>query len=560
MSAEQTGLTKIQVHALHKSGSMFLWPFFKVAANKLGVNFYSVNDTPKTEELAFRDESNGESFIVSPLRWYPETIDSGRYYVFVVRNPLDVLVSQYYSHGWIHPDPLDVPEKLGEFRERRNKIQSLTIDEYCVQYADELLKKYINLLSYWDDREHVLVTRYSEMVCDFESWCTRVGKAIGLEETDINELHASFANQFNIVDELTPDQIKQGGKRHKRKMLPGDHLEKLSPAIIGVLNRKFDAVLKLINQIEGSQKTEKTLRDIAYQANRSQVKENAQPQSPKKPERKVRNVKENVEENSEEEDDGVNILRFGTEYGEWYIPDVFDEDSVFYCVGAGEDISFDVLLQNYYKGEVHIFDPTPRAIKHYELVESVMKGDTPAPTNIRYGGGDLKYWQIMKDSSADFQKLYYHDFGISEITADRRFFYPKNEDHVSCSIENIQNTNTAFSAPTKTIKQTMDDNGHKYIDLLKLSVQGSEGKVILNMLQDKVYPTIICLQWDSGVHGVESTDFIKNNYIAPLVQSGYQLIYDNGRLKHTFARVVEEDSTEAETAGTAGTPEIENVD
>lgn len=529
---DQTNQTKIQVHALHKSGSMFLWPFFKFAATKLGVDFYSVNETPKTEEFAFKPDAN--RFIVCPIRWFPETIDTNRFYIFVLRSPLDVLISQYYSHGWMHPDPYDVPEKLQEFRARRKKIQDLTIDEYTVTYADELLKRHLPLLNYWDNRENVLVTRYSEMVCDFESWCQKIGTAIGLTTTDITEMYEKFKGQFNVEDELTPRQIKNGEVRHKRKMLPGDHLTKLSPAVISVLNKKFDSILKLMNQVSVSQKTEKALREIVYEAGRKEPE--IIPNEPDDGNSADTNGDAKGKESADESED-VNILRFGTDYGEWYVPDIFDSNSVFYCVGAGEDISFDILLQDYYHGEVHIFDPTPRAIKHFELVESAMRNEVPAPTDTRYGGGDAMYWRIIKNSSANFEKLFYHDYGISEISADRRFFYPKNPDHVTCSIENIQGTDTAFSACTKTIKDAMVANGNASIDLLKLSVHGSEGKIIQDMLRNKIYPTVICVQWDAVMKGVITVESMKENFITPLFEAGYQVVYDNGRLKHTFLRI-----------------------
>ena len=42
--------------------------------------------------------------------------------------------------------------------------------------------------------------------------------------------------------------------------------------------------------------------------------------------------------------------RLGTNYGGWYVPSCMDlnETSVVYSGGVGEDISFDLLLQNKY--------------------------------------------------------------------------------------------------------------------------------------------------------------------------------------------------------------------
>ena len=60
----------------------------------------------------------------------------------------------------------------------------------------------------------------------------------------------------------------------------------------------------------------------------------------------------------------------GTEYGGWDIPinAGFNENSIIYSGGVGEDMSFDLKLQNKYNCNIILIDPTQRAIKHYEEV------------------------------------------------------------------------------------------------------------------------------------------------------------------------------------------------
>ena len=64
--------------------------------------------------------------------------------------------------------------------------------------------------------------------------------------------------------------------------------------------------------------------------------------------------------------------RFGTEYGGFYYPknlDGLDSNSIIYCVGAGEDISHDIVLAKKLDSKVYIIDPTPRAIKHCNYIK-----------------------------------------------------------------------------------------------------------------------------------------------------------------------------------------------
>jgi len=67
----------------------------------------------------------------------------------------------------------------------------------------------------------------------------------------------------------------------------------------------------------------------------------------------------------------------GSKYGGWVIPcNYLTNKSVCYFAGAGEDISFDVAVAGKYGSEIHIFDPTPRAKRHFQkLVTGTTNGE-----------------------------------------------------------------------------------------------------------------------------------------------------------------------------------------
>ena len=60
--------------------------------------------------------------------------------------------------------------------------------------------------------------------------------------------------------------------------------------------------------------------------------------------------------------------KLGTEYGGWHVPiDIgLDENSIIYSGGVGEDMSFDILLQDKYGCHIWLIDPTIRAQVHFE--------------------------------------------------------------------------------------------------------------------------------------------------------------------------------------------------
>mgnify|MGYP001571288732 FL=1 len=66
----------------------------------------------------------------------------------------------------------------------------------------------------------------------------------------------------------------------------------------------------------------------------------------------------------------LQLKRLGTDYGGWTIPiDVLNAKSICYCVGVGEDASFDLALLEQFRCAVISFDPTPKAIAYMERLQ-----------------------------------------------------------------------------------------------------------------------------------------------------------------------------------------------
>ena len=64
------------------------------------------------------------------------------------------------------------------------------------------------------------------------------------------------------------------------------------------------------------------------------------------------------------------LVRIGSDYGGWIVPtSLLSRDSVCYCVGVGEDISFDLGLIRQFRCQIYAFDPTPRAKAFVELAD-----------------------------------------------------------------------------------------------------------------------------------------------------------------------------------------------
>lgn len=191
------------------------------------------------------------------------------------------------------------------------------------------------------------------------------------------------------------------------------------------------------------------------------------------------------------------LTKVGTSYGGWVIPKtLLDTNSICYCVGCGEDISFDLGLIETFDCHVFGFDPTPRAITYVQ---------EHTKTEDRYHFSDLGLWD-------------------EENTL--RFFAPKNPEHVSHSALNLQKTDNYFEAKVRRLKDIMQSNGHKKLDLLKLDIEGAEYKVLKSIIEDKLSIGILCVEYDESYNPIDKNyrERIKAS-INDLTTNGYQLVF-----------------------------------
>lgn len=157
----------------------------------------------------------------------------------------------------------------------------------------------------------------------------------------------------------------------------------------------------------------------------------------------------------------------GTTYGGWVVPiTLLARDAICYCAGVGEDISFDLELAKRFKCQVFAFDPTPRAIEH------------------------------IRQNASDLPGFHFFDYGLWSSEANMKFYAPRNPQHVSHSILNLQRTKDFFIAPCKRLSLVMEELGHSRLDLLKLDIEGAEYEVIKSIIEDNLDIKVLCVEFD----------------------------------------------------------------
>jgi hypothetical protein len=214
----------------------------------INIEMLSHNNDPPDTKLISRIENTDtvkmfSKYIICPLRYFPIQLNNNYQYIILLRNPLDILVSEYYSFGWMH-----IIDQIA-LRERK-EIQAMSIDEYCLspKYQKNLYERYKPILNYINTQpNNLLVLQYADMVLNFGLWMYKLGNFLGLDNKNIELLIEKFNNEFIIDFKLLSheDITQKGVRRHKRHLLPNDHLNKLKPETIAILNDYFGKIIHI---------------------------------------------------------------------------------------------------------------------------------------------------------------------------------------------------------------------------------------------------------------------------------------------------------------------------
>lgn len=229
----------------------------------------------------------------------------------------------------------------------------------------------------------------------------------------------------------------------------------------------------------------------------------------------------------------MSLVKIGTNYGGWYVPNnmKLNYDSIVYCAGAGEDISFDLNIQSLFNCDIHIFDPTKRAKDHYMEILNYYKSDKK---DVKFSG-DIQpdYLNCIEKISPRMDKIYYHNIGLWNHTDIMKFYKQSNKNYVSQSLIDNMFSSEYDIVKVDTIKNIMIQNGHSHIDLLKMDIEGAEVNTIEKMLDDHIYPTYLLVEFDLLIKRKDDKNLTKSLIEKLLRNHGYSIL-KNDRLNITF--------------------------
>jgi FkbM family methyltransferase len=157
----------------------------------------------------------------------------------------------------------------------------------------------------------------------------------------------------------------------------------------------------------------------------------------------------------------MDMVRFGTYYGGWWIRRVEPNSGAAVCIGAGLDVSFDLeLLRLGYR--VYTVDPTPASVKYVQEA-------TP--------------------------ELNLVPIGVWDRTGELQFY--RNATYASSwSAAMSRGTDATQHFRVTTVGDLLQSIGETRIAILKLDIEGAEHRVLRSIVKDEIRPSCPCVEFD----------------------------------------------------------------
>jgi len=234
----------------------------------------------------------------------------------------------------------------------------------------------------------------------------------------------------------------------------------------------------------------------------------------------------------------VELKCFGSEHGHWcFIEHEGLKNSLIISGGVGEDMSFDIDFASEYGAKVILYDPTPRSIKHFELV-STNFGKKSTRDYVSGGNQPIESYDLSNLTNENFV---YREYALWNENTRVKFFQPTNKNYVSHSVTNIQrNYDVEDSDFIEVDSIKLSDEIivlDKFPSILKLDIEGAALEVLEDLFENDIFIDQICIEYDEqNVPGkisgyrIESMNklFDKNGYnCIHKSASDYLFVYKN---------------------------------
>jgi len=223
---------------------------------------------------------------------------------------------------------------------------------------------------------------------------------------------------------------------------------------------------------------------------------------------------------------------FGSSRHGYMVPDNFlGSDSICYCVGAGEDISFDTELKITFDSKVYIFDPSPYGINHFNQVKDYVNYGIPLTLDKTHAP------YVYNISSKQFSEIEFVAVGLWDKKKILKFYDPEKENYSSHSAFLFTESRKFIEAPVDRLSNLMKQLDHEHIDLLKIEIEGAEYKVINTIIEDKLNVKAILVEFDEFYNTEDKAFYFRiKKSCDKLRKAGYILVHSTIAMKRLFIR------------------------
>jgi hypothetical protein len=151
--------------------------------------------------------------------------------LFLVRDPRDLLVSQYYSFGYTHGRSSDPTVRARQERNRA-RIQSLTLDDYVLRAAPRLQERFDILHDLKSHCQQGVLLRYEDLIHNFDQFIE--------DFTQLSALNA--AARLDLYERSRP-RDREDTESHKRSGQTGAYSDKLHDETVTRLDVMLERTL-----------------------------------------------------------------------------------------------------------------------------------------------------------------------------------------------------------------------------------------------------------------------------------------------------------------------------
>lgn len=229
--------------SMPKAGSTLLNRIMRPLSNQLGAAFFSAPNELNGIGLASGQVASGLNKLFVPHGYAYggfRAIDpayripafaSGRT-IFLVRDPRDMVTSQYFSEAYSHvaPGASASDELLRQFEERRAKALAEPIDDYALRRSGDLARAFARTREKLAGIDHK-VYRYEDVVFSKRDWVVDMLGHLGLP------MRAGLVDRIVAQNDVVPSE--ENASAHIRRVAPGDHKDKLRPDTIARIDALF---------------------------------------------------------------------------------------------------------------------------------------------------------------------------------------------------------------------------------------------------------------------------------------------------------------------------------